>query len=250
VSASPGRVPQTADELAVHVREHVDFLRTSGRAFDLGSRAEAKRVATSVRVLVHDTGRSRSALRQLGLKSTMTFWCSASPISGYGGQHPLVALYRSATGSAFAPLLDEPVRHRRVPFDEWWGAPVLVDQERRSYSRRALVLWMANQDGGAHVDPALDPVYASITRSNALGWCARVGHTLGPLRGAPEATVRQIGHELVRSLEDDEPHQRFPFPPGVDVVASLGLELEEDGVRVVTPLVPQEPLPPGGTRRA
>jgi hypothetical protein len=60
-------------ELEQHLAEQVSFLRVSAQAFDAGLEAEAKRLATSIRVLVHDTGISKSLIGQLGLKESMRF---------------------------------------------------------------------------------------------------------------------------------------------------------------------------------
>jgi hypothetical protein len=51
----------------------VSFLRVSSQTFDAGFEAEAKRLATSIRVLVRDRRNSKSLIRELGLKESMTF---------------------------------------------------------------------------------------------------------------------------------------------------------------------------------
>lgn len=55
------------------LRDQFDFLETSGAGFDAGRTAEAKRLATTIRVLVHDTAASTSLLRQLGVKDDLRF---------------------------------------------------------------------------------------------------------------------------------------------------------------------------------
>jgi hypothetical protein len=46
----------------------------------------------------------------------------------------------------------------------------MLDDERVGISRRDLVTLMANQGGGSHVDPAIDRMYARLTRQNSIGW--------------------------------------------------------------------------------
>jgi hypothetical protein len=60
-------------ELEQHLGEKASFLRASAQAFDAGFEAEAKRLATSIRILVHDTRNSRSLIDQLGLKDGIRF---------------------------------------------------------------------------------------------------------------------------------------------------------------------------------
>src|SRR5215213_9256029 len=57
--------------LLSYLREQVRFLRSSAKAYDDGDEAEERRLATAIRVLVHDTGQSHSLLGQLGLKERL-----------------------------------------------------------------------------------------------------------------------------------------------------------------------------------
>lgn len=60
------KVPLTPEELQAHLAEQLGFLERSADAFDNGYEDEAKRMATAIRVLVHDTNQSISLLKQLG----------------------------------------------------------------------------------------------------------------------------------------------------------------------------------------
>jgi hypothetical protein len=59
----------TNDELAAHLAEQLQFIEASADAFDKGFEGEAKRLAVTLRVLLHDTKSSRSLLGQLGRKN-------------------------------------------------------------------------------------------------------------------------------------------------------------------------------------
>lgn len=67
-------------ELVSMLREHLDFIALSARAFDAGAEGEAKRLAVSIAALVHDTKASHSLLDQLGIKEELRFIDSATPI--------------------------------------------------------------------------------------------------------------------------------------------------------------------------
>jgi hypothetical protein len=47
------------------------IIQSSGAAFDAGQTSEAKRLSTAIRILVHDTGVSKSLLGQLGVKDAL-----------------------------------------------------------------------------------------------------------------------------------------------------------------------------------
>src|SRR5260370_739579 len=60
-------------DLIERLQEQVGFLRRSAVAYDEGEHSEARRLATTVRILCHDTGRSRALLQQLGLLEELRF---------------------------------------------------------------------------------------------------------------------------------------------------------------------------------
>jgi hypothetical protein len=51
---------QTPADLDKHLDEHIGFLTSSAESFDKGYVSEAKRMAMSLRVLLHNTHSSRS----------------------------------------------------------------------------------------------------------------------------------------------------------------------------------------------
>jgi hypothetical protein len=97
---------------------------------------------------------------------------TAEPLDpdNYAPYSGLVATLGNLQGAKYVPFLDDVSRPTRtVPFDDWWTAPVFVDGKRRRFSRRDLVLTAADQDGGAHVDPALNSHYQALSKKNAMG---------------------------------------------------------------------------------
>ena len=73
--------------------------------------------------------------------------------------------------------------------------------EQVPISREKLVLWMANTDGGSHVDPAVDRVYARLTRQSSIGWTVVYQGIERPLLGLEHASVRQVAWELLDSVQ-------------------------------------------------
>lgn len=195
------RIPQSTSELEQHLSDHIGFLKGSADAFDRGLDGEAKRLAVSLRVLCHDTGSSHSLLGQLALLSK-PFVSTAIPfdarnVSTHNGLAMIAARGRE---TVYIPMLDTVPMHRRMSFADWWGEIVFVDDRRGKVSRKGLVLAVANQDGGAHVDPALNETYARLSRHNSLGWVIKAGAEELPIPKPERAAVRQIAHEVLSSL--------------------------------------------------
>jgi hypothetical protein len=170
-------VARTYAELFDALRKQVRFFRTSAAAFDAGDTAEAARSAVAIRVLVHDAGRSFSVLRQLGVKDRLRFVDTATPLrpGNAASTNGLVVMTMSNQGGdVFVPPLDNLSDARqgkpRLSFPDWWEAVVIIDILGSRFSRKDLVLALANSDGGAHVDPQLTEAYAALSRSGSLGW--------------------------------------------------------------------------------
>lgn len=210
------RIPQSPQELDQHLKEQIAYLRNSAALYDGGDVREAKRLAVPIRVLVHDTQSSRSLLGQMSLKS-IGFCDTAFPHSPENRltHIGLVAMHLGSHGARYEAMLDNTPRGRgeAVSFDDWWNAVVFVDTDRNTMTRGDLVLAVADQDGGAHVDPALRAVYARLSRSNSLGWAFVKQGEVVPLDNPVPASIRQIAHELIKSVEVRQPYRtRGPWP--------------------------------------
>jgi hypothetical protein len=198
---------RSREDLLTLLVENQQFLERSAVAFDEGYAAEAKRLAVVLRVLLHDTNQSHSLLERLGVKERLPFLDTADPINPNNllpTPGLLMMTMSTAAGTAkgdyVAPLGDlPPGRPVWKPFASWWQNPVMkVDG---TWSRKELVLTLANQEGGAHVDPELNERYEALARHNALGWVAFDGAKEEPFEGSPIAVaVRQITYEVIETL--------------------------------------------------
>ena len=218
---------QSKEELQQHLKDTIQALELSSRALDGGFEGEANRLAAAIRVLVHDTGSSKSLLGQLGQKS-IQFYETSIPrdlrtITPYSG---LTAIELAPEGPKYVALLDmlPPAPPPRwVSFDEWWNKVIFVDQKGSETSRRDLILAVANTDGGVHVDPVLDEKYADLSRRNSLAWRTSNPRGDAPLKSPEKAAVRQITHEILKSLNPTmsvmEPKVKGTLIHGVSVLA-------------------------------
>ena len=60
---------QTKDELLEHLKNQIAFMKQSASSYDDGFEDEAKRLAVTIRILVHDTNNSTSLLTSLNKKN-------------------------------------------------------------------------------------------------------------------------------------------------------------------------------------
>jgi hypothetical protein len=220
--------PQSREELLTQLKEQLGFLRTSSELFDLGVTQEAKRLAVAIRVLVHDgKGRSKSLLGQLGLKGRL-FRDTAIPFDSRNRlpswcliQSLHVAHHDGTMSAKFVIPTDGRGPGREIPFDDWWYQIVFGNGAGLTLSREQLVRAIADQDGGAHVDAAIDAAYAAFSREGATG--LRVTNSTGTtiVHGAELAAMRQIAREVLESFEEYEPPRfvestRHPTVPAED----------------------------------
>lgn len=204
------KVNQTDSDYVHHLEEQVQFLKNSCSSFDSGFKGEAKRIATTIRVLVHDTNRSTSLLSQLNSKN-IYFYNTAFPYNPMNllTHLGLISLVTGPSGGEYKPFLDggPPVTNKWVTFNTWWTKEkVLVDNKRNEFTRKELVLTCSNQDGGAHVDSKLNKQYADLNRENTMGWIHVTDGNKSPILNPHLTSVRQIGYELLRTLKEKFPN--------------------------------------------
>lgn len=216
---------QTDPELMQHLYEQMAFLRRSASHYDEGEFSEAKRLATTLRVLLHDSKKSKSLLTQLGLKDKLRFVDTAGEIepdtfevlpgrrfrASIAVATPLAPIaWGSWKGFRFIARLDDHrTAFRPLKFDTWWNNPAVAIPPNFRLSRRDLMLGVANQDGGAHVDASLRQQFARVSRQRFILSSKRKPLSIATIqqpqrKGPPNPSlpmVRQIAYEVSKTLE-------------------------------------------------
>lgn len=205
---------RTKDDLVDELRDQVGFLKRSSESFDDGHEGEAKRLAATLRLMLHDHGRSsKSLLSQLEIKEEMRFLDTAEPINPRNlASTPGLAMMQFTSGGSaggegrYVPKCKVPPRTApgELRFQPWWTGSVAKDGKGELFSRRDFVMTVANKDGGAHVDPSLNAAYAELTRNNSMGWMTEGASEEAPFGGnIAFACVRQIAFEVEQTLQRD-----------------------------------------------
>ena len=202
-----GEYVKTEDELLGHLLVQIAFLERSASWYDNGAEEEAIRLAIAIRILVHDTNNSKSLLIQLNKKG-INFYDSAVPYIPNAFQTPcLTGIRMSTSGSAEykAPLDDRNMV--KIDFKKWWEDNVIFeDMAGNRFTRKDLVLNVADKDGGAHVDPKLQEAYANLSRFNLTGLKLYVNRKQRNFKNTPVLpSIRQIAHEVLKTLKDEFP---------------------------------------------
>jgi hypothetical protein len=193
------------NDLQEALAEQCMALRASARSFDEGQAWEAKRMSSALFMLLNSAGRSQSILRRLSLRDTLLFTSTSRGLSEIAPDVTLAAIELDAQAARYVPFcIDADMVlpwSRDLPFDQWWGEPIYRAPDGATMTRDNLVFYMRSQDGGGHVDPFLsNPSYIHL-KTNADPRFASAGK---PLQGALPASMRQIAHEVLVTLEKNK----------------------------------------------
>jgi len=165
-----------------HLRRQLGFLERSCASCDAGYRDEAIRIATIIRVLIHNTKVSTSLLKHLNAMTINLLSTTTEPppqtlfFTGLG-------MMRIGSGKSeyFPQLGDGPPISSFVPASKWWDQVVMVLDGHR-ISRRDIVLAAISKDGGAHVDARSVQSMKYLLRTGRLGHLSTIPKVPGRKR--------------------------------------------------------------------
>lgn len=199
----------TDSEFADHLNEQLAFVDASCRSYDAGFHLEAKRLATHVRVLVHDTPASTSLLTHMRIKDGISYRdgvpahiVEAGLRSNGQGTFPgLAVMVIGGPDTGYVPTFEGlGLGDVETDFDSWWTAPRMFDPRGNKVSRKQITLWLANKDGGAHVSENLPPTYRALARDGSMGVTFSRQGMESPNDSPVPAAMRQIAEEVRTSI--------------------------------------------------
>lgn len=226
---APSMTAQSDADKIQHLKEQLDFLRSSSEAYDAGNRAEAKRLSTHIVTLVLDRGRNISLLTQLQRNNILFFDTGALrdavtamirkdmaelQATKYKGrvfgkmmlQSPrlLDVAIMGANPQIYTPLLDRDIQHaNRIPLNEWWEQVVVTDGAGNEFTRRSITTNLRDTDGGSHIDPNLKTSYFAMARSRSANMRLYQNDELIQEHNPIAPTVRQIAFEVDLTLRTE-----------------------------------------------
>ncbi|MGD8112976.1 hypothetical protein [Vibrio sp. TRT 17S01] len=227
---------QSKTDLYMQLQNCCDWLVSSCTAFDNHCLSEAKRLATTLRVLLHDTDRSKSLLSQLKARNNARFLSTSTPSIKdnllYGHNNLVIVKYDQDIEAItfYAPKADCSDK-KWLRFEEWWNETVLTtDNDEYEFNRREIIGYLANKDGGAHVDPKLPAKYAALSKLRGMGYFQNIDGSptivqrvlpkdptdkaaidalyekYDPVLGVELHTIRQITYEVLTTIKKKFPH--------------------------------------------
>ena len=194
------KIKKNIDEFEEYWNDQLSYLNRSIGYFDEGNETEARRIASSLRILLHQTKFSQSLVRQL---NRCLLYLSSSYLytpSNLLSTWTLLVLEMKDNQLTYKPNLDFFEKGKRLfylTFEDWWNE-IIFDDKQNVFTRKDIVLFVANNDGGAHVDPEIKESFALLTKYNSLGLTNTYGNS--PLSNPIYQAVRVIAEEFLLSV--------------------------------------------------
>lgn len=186
------------EDLQIHWNDQLGFINSSIEQFDKGNESEARRIATSLRIIFHKSRSSNPLISQIDSRKNFYIWSSGGiyiPVNSVSSW-TLLSLSIDKCGINFKPQSDLEKTIVLLKYLDWWNE-IIFDDKYNVFTRKDIIGFVANQDGGAHVDSDLDEKYAALTKHNSLGWTDQNGNKA---RNNPAYNaIRQIAQELLIS---------------------------------------------------
>lgn len=176
------KLDRTNEEMLIQLKNCLQDLSLDALAYDNGKFQAIRRASASLRILFYDSGNSHSILNQIYDKNKfhlLNDFVIPPKWHTYFGDVLFVELPGTILNpgdiyTTFLPSYD--IATKKVPlisFEDWWNGTIFTTNTQKnsgtSLTRRELILTMANQDGGAHVDPRVEENYMYLARGDT-GW--------------------------------------------------------------------------------
>ena len=198
----------TERDYSAQLKQQLEFLERSCALFDERKyENEAIRMAVVVRTIFHQTDNSTSLLSHLGnpLVKIPSYIAKDFPSDkAIFFQGLSTAKIQHMVKADLVPILDDgPPTLIELTFQDWWDQIVWVSGEFK-LSRKQIVLYAANKDGGTHVDATLPESYSSFIDKD--GYMEIPVGTFGndkvmtySFKNTHYSSLRQISWEVINS---------------------------------------------------
>ncbi len=172
------KIKITPEELLDAVKKQIIFLKNACKHYDEGEYFYSIELAIKLRVLLYSTKNSSSAYRQLcnTFNIEPPIFMDSREINylhfANEGQCNFASSYMCQYNLLHYPdsepiMIPEPKLHRvhyYLFFDEWWQEATVFQWKNIILTRKKVVAMIADQDGGAHIDPQMNGSLAALKR--------------------------------------------------------------------------------------
>ena len=151
-------------------QDHRQLLQSAVQGMRGGDLTQALVAATSIRVLLHETGTSKPLLKQLKPNYLDLDIYDSQPTQDWTDKHAKIYLpigLSFENGEVRLETKFEPTMFKLVRLGHWWTRNSLVVPDIGPMSRREIILGLANTEA-AHVDSDLSPKYRRLLQSKGV----------------------------------------------------------------------------------
>lgn len=194
------------------LNEQRHLLKTAIQGMAAGDLAQALHVATTIRVLVHETGASKPLLKHLDgnylempILERTPETASATPpgVKAITYYCPVSAQIKAPEGTVSLITELKIEDHTISKLGAWWANACMMLPGIGPVTRREVILGLSNKEGGAHVDADIPEKYKNLLASKFF--CFKINDLdLGPLR-LSRLVAGRAGVELLDSLDRNFP---------------------------------------------
>lgn len=189
---SETKVERTKKELLDELYTQIQFLTDECHQYDSGKINYSKKIALTLRILLNDTRNSTSLFKQLESKflfnrpDFIDISIINKDFAESDKNNPNRAIESSFVRSSLSQYIgqinyDTPTVLNPIPltinpnqkypfraFKSWWERlPIVLIDQTQKLTRQDAVRLIADQDGGAHIDPMMKNVLALLKREQA-----------------------------------------------------------------------------------
>ncbi|WP_299516481.1 hypothetical protein [uncultured Rummeliibacillus sp.] len=201
------RIKRNDIELFDSFKEQLDFINNAAILYDSGNIDAIKMASPSLRSLFYQQKFGPilidiiKGIDKNRFLSTSTERINSSTILYQGPVSEDFFYYKGELKASYFPnCYAFEFNDRFLPFDEWWNETILVHGEAK-FTRSNLIKFIANQDGGAHVDEKINELYYSLTKSLFSSTIKLIPEEIEKKsENLHLALLRQIAHETITSF--------------------------------------------------
>lgn len=199
------------EDLKEQLNNQIKLLNKNINDYDSGFNESAITISTICRIILHDTNNSKSLLTNLNIKKDLKFVTGINsympsnmvPFSkNVGIKNTIKKDTSQLTYYSITPKYKQIFNTISVDFDLWWNEIILRDSDHNLYTRKQIVLFVANKYGGAHIDNKIPDYFYNLEKNNKMGWKAIINNKTYPAENSPLfPLLRTIGFDLLLSLD-------------------------------------------------
>jgi len=234
------KIERSQADLQHELQIQLNFMMKSCYAFDSGDISEAKRLSGSLRILLKDGNNSKSLIGMLYPNQQLVSYATDSNLKEgkLWIQHNFIVSTLMNPVHSYLPLfLAQKSCKRNLKKSEWLDEIIITDTDGRRFSRNRILLTMAEQDGGAHIDPKIEADYYALVKMNSQKSFFIQNIAIDPQKGLPSSlpldkmkaalppvwhSIRQMAHEVFESLSVKYAYDPHPFYRGL-AISGIGL---------------------------